>query len=85
MKEVIKKILKCNVSNTIIEHAADSPYKFTRIIKSGIKELYHVITEWKSEDVSHRMMRPIEIIETYPVSGFDLPNDKEKNKKETNE
>jgi len=78
MNEVINRILKQNISSTIIEHAADSPYKFTRIIKSGIKELYHVITEWKTEHVSHRMMRPIEIIESYPVSGFDLPSDKEK-------
>jgi hypothetical protein len=24
------------------------------------------------------MMRPIEIIEAYPVTGFDLPNDEDK-------
>lgn len=80
---MISKIGKNNIVATIIEHTADSPYKITRIIKSGIKELYHVITEWKSEHISHRMMRPIEIIEAYPISGYDLPNDKEE-KKETN-
>lgn len=80
---MIKRLIKSNIAATIIEHTADSPYNITRIIKSGIKELYHVITEWKTEHISHRMMRPIEIIEAYPISGYDLPNDKEE-KKETN-
>lgn len=83
MKDSINKILKNKISATIIEHTTESPYKITRIIKSGIKELYHVITEWKTEHISHRMMRPIEIIEAFPITGYDLPNDKEE-KKETN-
>jgi hypothetical protein len=78
MTESIKKIFKDKITSTIIEHTADSPYNLTKIIKSGIKGLYHVITEWKSEHISHRMMRPIEIIEAYPVTGFDLPNDEDK-------
>lgn len=79
---MIKNLIKSEISATIIEHTVDSPYKITRIIKSGIKELYHVITEWKTEHISHRMMKPIEIIESFPLTGYDLPFDKEK--KETN-
>lgn len=75
---MIKNLIKNQISATIIEHTDDSPYKITKIIKSGIKELYHVITEWKTEHISHRMMRPIEIIESFPITGYDLPTDKEK-------
>lgn len=75
---MIKKLILNQISATIIEHTEDSPYKITKIIKSGIKELYHVITEWKTEHISHRMMRPIEIIESFPITGYDLPTDKEK-------
>ena len=74
---MIKKLILNQISATIIEHTEDSPYKITKIIKSGIKELYHVITEWKTEHISHRMMRPIEIIESFPITGYDLPTDKE--------
>ena len=75
---MIKNLIKNQISATIIEHTDDSPYKITKIIKSGIKELYHVITEWKTEHISHRMMRPIEINESFPITGYDLPTDKEK-------
>ena len=75
---MIKNLIKNQISATIIEHTDDSPYKITKIIKSGIKELYHVITEWKTEHTSHRMMRQIEIIESFPITGYDLPTDKEK-------
>ena len=75
---MIKKLIQNQIYATIIEHTEDSPYKITKIIKSGIKELYHVITEWKTEHISHRMMRPIEIIESFPITGYDLPTDKEK-------
>lgn len=74
---MIKNLIKKQSLITIIEYTKESPYRFTKIIKSGIKELYHVITEWKTEHVTHRMMRPIEIIEIYPLSGDDLPCEKE--------
>jgi hypothetical protein len=76
MEKILDRVKKVNSIMTIIEHTKDSPFLFTKIIKSGIKNLYHVITEWKTEHVTHRMMRPIEIIELYPLTGFDLPDDK---------
>jgi hypothetical protein len=79
MEKIINNVKKVNSIMTIIEHTKESPFLFTKIIKSGIKNCYHVITEWKTEHVTHRMMRPIEIIESYPVSGFDLPDDKKTN------
>ena len=77
--QIINKVKRENSLITIIEHTKESPFLFTKIIKSGIKNLYHVITEWKTEHVTHRMMRPIEIIESYPVTGFDLFEDKKTN------
>jgi hypothetical protein len=79
MEQIINKVKRENSLITIIEHTKESPFLFTKIIKSGIKNLYHVITEWKTEHVTHRMMRPIEIIESYPVTGFDLFEEKKKN------
>jgi len=79
MEQIINKVKRENSLITIIEHTKESPFLFTKIIKSGIKNLYHVITEWKTEHVTHRMMRPIEIIESYPVTGFDLFEDKKTN------
>lgn len=81
---MFENIIKKTSLITIIEHTKESPYKLTKILKSGIKELYHVITEWKTEHVSHRMMRPIEIIEIYPLTGNDLPFEKEENKLKQN-
>lgn len=77
---MFKNIIKKTSLITVIEHNTESPYHLTKILKSGIKELYHVITEWKTEHVTHRMMRPIEIIELYPLSGYDLPIEKKDNK-----
>jgi hypothetical protein len=73
MEQIINKVKRESSLVTIIEHTKESPFLFTKIIKSGFKNIYHVITEWKTEHVTHRMMRPIEIIELYPISGNDLP------------
>lgn len=74
---MFENIIKKTSLITIIEHTKESPYKLTKILKAGFKEFYHVITEWKTEHVTHRMMRPIEIIEIYPLTGNDLPTEKE--------
>ena len=79
MDKIINSVKKVNSIMTIIEHTKESPFLLTKIIKSGIKNFYHVITEWKTEHVTHRMMKPIEIIELYPLSGFDLPDEKKTN------
>ncbi len=74
----VEKVERVNCFMTIIEFGAESPFLITRIIKSGFKNFYHVITEWKTEHVTHRLMRPIEIIESYPLTGDDFPDLKSK-------
>lgn len=78
-KDIIN-IEKVDQQMTVIEFSLESPILFVRIIKSGLKQFYHVITEWKCEQISHRLMMPIEIMESYSISAEDIPDIKKTNK-----
>jgi hypothetical protein len=68
------KILKKGINVTYyFPHGNNEPFCVT-FIKSGWKEHYHVISEWgDSGDFTHRVMKPIEIIDMYNLTADDLP------------
>lgn len=58
---------------TTIIPMGSEPYTIT-VIKSGWKYKYHVIVEWgESREVTHKILKDIELLEQYGIDICDLP------------
>jgi hypothetical protein len=70
-----KDVVKVNQTLTIVHHDESSPFSLTKIVKAEGGNQYYVISELKnSEDCTFKVMRNVELIDYFELSGHELPN-----------